>query len=74
MERLKLIYNFVKENIDGKNSYAFLVASLAVLLFKMLGIFGLAFGLVFVVCVDVYKTANVPYIFSIFKDKFIKLK
>lgn len=71
-DKLKLIFGFIKDNLEGKNTRAFIVAVFALLMYKILGVFGLFIGLVIAIGVDVCNTINFVEIFNFYKNKFFK--
>ena len=72
MNKLKLIFTFLKENISGKNTIAFIVAIFAMFMYKILGILGLIVGLFIMIGIDVCDTTNIKKILEFYKDYFSK--
>lgn len=69
-DKLKLIFDFIKDNSEVKNTRAFIVAVFALLMYNILGVFGLFFGLVITIGVDVCGTTNIKKIFTFYKNYF----
>lgn len=70
MDKLKLIFTFLKENISGKNTIAFIVAIFAMFMYKILGILGLIVGLFIMIGIDVCDTTYIKKIITFYQDYF----
>ena len=70
MNKLTEIFSFIKNNLNGEYTRAFLIATAALMLYKFFGILGLIIGLVLSIAFDVCNTTNLSAIYTFIKDKF----
>lgn len=70
MNKLTEIFSFIKNNLNGEYTRAFLIAAAALILYKFFGILGLIIGLVLSIAFDVCNTTNLSTIYAFIKDKF----
>lgn len=66
--------SFLKSCLQGKNTHTFLIVVLTLILYKMLGLFGLFLGFLFMFSSDVYKKTDIKVIYQYFKDKLTMFK
>lgn len=69
MDKIIDFLSFLKSGLKGKNTKTFLIVVLVLLLYKMLGVFGLFLGFLFMFGSDVCGTTNVKTIYNYFKEK-----
>ena len=69
MDKIIDFLSFLKSNLKGKNTTTFLIVVVTLMLYKMLGLFGLFLGFLFVFGSDVCGTTNVKSIYNYFKEK-----
>lgn len=68
MDKFKLIFNFLKGKVIGKNTITFIVAIFAIFMYKILGFLGLLFGLFVMIGIDVCDTTTIKKIITFYKD------
>lgn len=66
--------SFLKSCLQGKNTQTFLIVVLTLILYKVLGLFGLLLGFLFFVGSDACKTTDIKVIYQYFKDKLTMFK
>lgn len=66
--------SFLKGGLKGKNTKTFLIVILTMLLYKILGVFGIFLGFLFMFGSDVCGTTNVKAIYNYFKEKLTMFK
>lgn len=74
MDKFINFLSFLKGNLKGKNTTTFLIVVVILMLYKILGIFGLLLGFLFMFGSDVCGTTNVKTIYNYFKEKLTILK
>lgn len=74
MDKIIDFLSFLKSGLKGKNTTTFLIVVLALLLYKMLGVFGIFLGFLFMFGSDVCRTTNVKTIYNYFKEKLTTFK
>lgn len=74
MDKIIDFFSFLKSGLKGKNIKTFLIVVLALLLYKMLGVFGIFLGFLFMLGSDICRTTNVKVIYQHFKDKLTMFK
>lgn len=72
MDKFKLIFTFLRENISGRHTVIFLIAAFVIFMYKMLGFFGIVIGLLLIIGFDVCGTTNLKKIIKFYKDYFSK--
>lgn len=70
MNKLTEIFSFIKNNLNGEYTHTFLIATLALILFKILGVVGLFIGLILTIAFDTCNTTNLSTIYTFIKSKF----
>lgn len=70
MDKLKLIFTFLKGKVSGKNTITFIVAIFAMFMYKTLGFLGLIVGLFVMIGVDVCDTTYIKKIITFYQDYF----
>ena len=73
MEKLKELFNFIKNNLNGETTKKTLLVILIIIMYKILGILGLALSLLAAIGVDIYGTANLKDVYTFFKTKFFPI-
>ena len=68
------IFSVIKENFSGESAKMYIIAVVALLLYKILGIIGVVVGLVVVVVSDILGTSNLKEIYNYIKEKITSLK
>lgn len=66
--------SFLKSCLQGKNTQTFLIVVVILMLYKVLGLFGLLLGFLFFVGSDACRTTNVKTIYNYFKEKLTMFK
>jgi len=66
--------SFLKSGLKGKNTTTFLIVVVTLMLYKILGVFGLFLGFLFMFGSDVCRTTDVKVIYNYFKDKLTLFK
>ena len=66
--------SFLKSGLKGKITTTFLIVVVTLMLYKILGVFGLFLGFLFVFGSDVCGTTNVKSIYNYFKEKLTRFK
>jgi hypothetical protein len=66
--------SFLRSGLKGKNTHTFLIVVLTLMLYKILGVFGLFLGFLFMFGSDVCGTTNVKTIYNYVKEKLTILK
>lgn len=74
MDKIIDFLSFLKDCLKGKNTKTFLIVVLALLLYKMLGVFGIFLGFLFMLGSDVCGITNVKTIYNYFKEKLTTFK
>lgn len=73
MDKIKEIFNFIKNHLNGKCTKATIGIILILLMVKFLGIVGILLSLLIAIGIDVCQTTNIKTIFSFFKNRFFPL-
>ena len=74
MDKIIDFLSFLKSNLKGKNTKTFLIVVVTLMLYKILGVFGLFLGFLFMFGSDVCRTTNVKTIYNYFKEKLTMFK
>ena len=74
MDKFIDFLSFLKSGLKGKNTHTFLIVVLTLILYKMLGLFGLFLGFLFMFSSDVCDITNVKTIYNYFKEKLTMFK
>ena len=74
MDKIIDFLSFLKSGLKGKNTHTLLIVVLTLMLYKILGVFGLFLGFLFMFGSDVCRTTNVKVIYQHFKEKLTMFK
>ena len=69
MDKFINFLSFLKDGLKGKNTHTLLIVVVTLMLYKILGIFGLLLGFLFMFGSDVCGTTNIKTIYNYFKEK-----
>lgn len=74
MDKIIDFLSFLKSGLKCKNTKTFLIVVLTLMLYKILGVFGIFLGFLFMFGSDVCGTTNVKIIYNYFKGKLTMFK
>lgn len=74
MDKFINFLSFLKDGLKGKNTHTLLIVVVTLMLYKILGIFGIFLGFLFMLGSDICRTTNVKVIYQHFKDKLTMFK
>lgn len=72
MNKIKEIYNFIINNLNGERTKITIGVILIVLLFKFFGVIGLTVAMLVSIAMDICKTTNFKTIYKFLKKQFFR--
>ena len=73
MNKRTEIFSFIKDNLNGEYTRAFLIAAVALMLYNFFGIIGLFIGLILSIAFDICHTTDLSVIYTFIKEKFFPI-